>query len=275
MKLIGLDKIKFELDNIPADNIPHIILSGTQGSGKTASAKYLAQTKGKTLIFLTGNTLTKRELILILMRIQEGDILLIDEIQSLDIKTEETLYNPMEFFELPLKTDNSFVRFRLPRFSVIGTTTKLGSISKPLITRFHLNLQIPEYTQKDLANIIKYKFPQVDISDCIQIARNVICPREALNLTERLLRLNMPIDEGIKFVGFEWGLSEHERKYLEVLKKHKSLSINSLGTYMKIDKSQISYLETKLISKDFIEITSKGRKLSAAGKTFCEEKLEV
>jgi len=102
MNLIGLDNIKYEINRL--QEVPHILISGARGTGKTTLARYISHIKNKRLIFTTGNTLKKIELLNIFIRIQEGDILLIDEIHRLFPKLEEILYQPMENFILPVKT---------------------------------------------------------------------------------------------------------------------------------------------------------------------------
>ena len=145
MHLVGLNNIKYEIDRLQV--VPHILLSGPRGTGKTTIARYIAKTKNKRLIFTTGNTLKKVDLMNIFINLQEGDILLIDEIHRLSPKVEELLYQPMENYFLPIKTVyGEQQEFKLPKFSVIGTTTKPSMLSKPLISRFQVHFQIPHYS---------------------------------------------------------------------------------------------------------------------------------
>lgn len=271
--LIGMDRIQFELGNL-GNEIPNILLSGRHGSGKTATAQELAKQKNKKLIILTGHTTTKRDIIRVLLQLKGGEIILFDEIHRLDIKAEECLYLPMEQYILPLTKENGEnIIIYLPKFTIIGTTTETDKISKPLRSRFILHFQVPDYAEKDLANIIKNKYQNIDIVDCLKIARHTITPREALNLLYRILRLNMKIKEALEYLGFKFGLSEEERRYLLVLLNRTRLSLTSLKWVLQLDKNEIMKIEDRLINKGYIEIKSNGRFLTISGEQFCKEYL--
>jgi len=264
IKLIGLKNIRYELDSLK--EIPHILFTGPRGTGKTTLARYLAETKKKKLIFTTGNTLKKNELLNIFINLEEGDILLIDEIHRLLPAIEEMLYQPMENFILPIKDyTGHFQLIKLPKFCVIGTTTKPSKISKPLMSRFQLVLQIPHYSVRELARIIKQNF-SISNHDALQIAINVVTPREAVNLAYRVLQLNKNnISRALEFIGYKHGLSQLERYYMKILQNAGKLSLSSICSALQLDQDEVSYIEDKLLRKGLIEITNRGRSLSVKG----------
>lgn len=268
--LIGLNKIQYELNNLK--EIPFILFTGARGTGKTSLAKYIAQIKNKQLYFLTGNTLNQKKLFNTLIKLKEGDIILIDEIHRVKPEVQEILYQPLNDNCLPLTTvTGENVVIELPKFSVLATTTKTSLLSKPLISRFNLIFQIPHYSIKQLAEIIHSKFDNIILEDCLKIANNITTPREAINLAQRVNNFELSIDESLKFIGYEYGLSNFERDYLKVLQCSKKLSLTSLTFALQLDKDEVYRIEDKLIKKELLNISSKGRELSFKGKEFMEE----
>ena len=267
--LIGMEKIQSELKNLGND-IPHFLLSGRWGSGKSATAFELAKQQKKKLIVLTGHTTTKTDIIKTLLSLKGGELILLDEIQRLDIKAEEALYLPMEQYILPLTQENGEnVIVNLPPFTLIGTTTETDKISKPLRTRFIVHFQVPDYSLEDLANIIKDKYPLIDISSCLKIVEHIGTPREALNLAYRIMRLKKETNIALEYLGYKYGLSETERKYLLALQKRKRLSLNSFKWVLQLDKNELMKIEDRLINKGLIEVKSNGRFLTDEGIEFC------
>ena len=264
MKIIGLSNIKYELDKL--EDIPHILLTGARGTGKSTTAKYIANKNNRHLIFVTGNTIKKQDLLNIFVSIEEGNVLLIDEIHRLRPDTEELLYQPMENFQLPLKdVSGKFHLYKLPKFSVIGTTTKIFKISKPLLSRFQLVLKISHYSIKDLAKIILVNYPQLKRKDAILIASYAVTPREAINLAFRVLNLKTDTNKALQILGYKYGLSKDERFYLKIVYNIGKISLNSLASSMQLDTDEIKYIEDNLIKKGYIEISNKGRQLTYKG----------
>lgn len=266
--LIGMEKIQLELSNLP-DNCPHFLLSGRWGSGKSASAFDFAEKKHKKLIILTGHTTTKTDIIKTLLSLKGGELILIDEIQRLDIKAEECLYLPMEKYILPLNSlSGENIIVNIPYFTIIGTTTESNRLSKPLRSRFILHFQVPDYTLDNLQAIIKDKYKELDDNCCKVIAEHINTPREAINLAQRITLLKMNTDKALLFLGYKYGLSKEERKYLRVVEERKRLSLTSLQWVLQLDKNEILKIEDRLIHKGLIEIKSNGRFLTESGEKF-------
>lgn len=263
--LIGLKNIRYELDRLKGV-IPHICLSGPRGTGKTTVAKYVATSKKKKLIFVTGNTLKKQELLNILINIEEGDVLLIDEIHRLRPDVEEMLYQPMENFQISLKDmSGRFHLYDIPKFTVIGTTTKTYKISKPLMSRFQLALRISHYNVRELTKIILNEFSTLSVREALLISLNTVTPREAINLSRRAVSLDKNIKNALLFMGYKYGLSKSERFYLKIVYNVGKISLSSLTSALQLDIDEVKYIEDKLIQKGYIEISSKGRQLTVKG----------
>lgn len=264
MNLIGLSNIKYEIKHLSV--VPHILFYGGRGTGKTSLAEYITKLKKKKLVFLTGNTLKKNELLQVFINIEEDDVILIDEIHRLSPAVEELLYHPMEKFMLPIKDNTGmYSEYKIPRFTLIGTTTKPSSISKPLMSRFQITFQVPHYSVKELAKIVKLNFSQIENREAIEIAINVIAPREAINLARRVVSLGRDIKKNLEFIGYKYGLSRSERFYLKIVHRVGKISLDNLASALQLDKDEVKYTEEKLIRKGFIQVSSKGRSLTVKG----------
>jgi len=270
MKLVGLQNIRYEISRL--NDVPHILFIGARGTGKSTLAKYIAESKRRNLLVTIGNTLTKQDILNILINIKRNDIWLIDEIHRLSPQVEEILYSPMESFKLAVRTERgTFQEYKVPKFSLIGTTTKPSCVSAPLVSRFQIIFQIPHYSLRELAKIIRLHYPVFSIKSAVNIAHNVVTPREAINLSRRIMSLrqsndiNSEVESILRMIGYQFGLSKLERFYIKVVYNLGTASLQSLSNALQIDKSEVLYIEDKLIRKGLVNITSRGRSLTFSG----------
>src|SRR3954462_4313584 len=140
--------------------IDHVLLSGPPGLGKTTLANILAKAMGVSLKSTSGPTIEKAgDLAGLLTNLEEGDVLFIDEIHRLQKTIEEYLYPAMEDYKLDIIIDQGpnarSVRLNLPKFTLIGATTRAGMISAPLRSRFGMPLRLDYYTGDELQRIIQ------------------------------------------------------------------------------------------------------------------------
>ena len=139
--------------------LDHILLSGPPGLGKTTLANILAKAMGANLRSTSGPTIEKAgDLAGLLTNLEEGDVLFIDEIHRLQKTIEEYLYPAMEDFKLDIIIDQGpnarSVRLNLPRFTLIGATTRSGLLTAPLLTRFPVRERLDYYDAAQLQKIV-------------------------------------------------------------------------------------------------------------------------
>src|ERR1700677_4500546 len=139
--------------------LDHLLFSGPPGLGKTTLAHIIAKSMGSNLKCTSGPTIEKAgDLAGLLTNLEEGDVLFIDEIHRLQKTIEEYLYPAMEDFKLDIIIDQGpnarSVRLNLPRFTLIGATTRSGLLTAPLLTRFPVRERLDYYQADQLESIV-------------------------------------------------------------------------------------------------------------------------
>jgi Holliday junction DNA helicase RuvB len=176
--------------------IDHILLNGPPGLGKTTLSYIIAKAMGVNVKSTSGPTIEKAgDLAGLLTNLEEGDVLFIDEIHRLQKTIEEYLYPAMEDFKLDIIIDQGpnarSVRLNLPRFTLIGATTRAGLLTAPLLTRFPVRERLDYYQVDDLQKIVvrsaRLLNVEVDVDGGHEIARRSRgTPRIANNLLRRV-----------------------------------------------------------------------------------------
>jgi len=286
---IGQEQIKKNLKvfimaskkrNEPLD---HILLFGPSGLGKTTIANIIANEMVAQIKTTSAPMIEKSgDLAALLTNIEEGDILFIDEIHRMSPTIEEILYSAMEDFRLDIIIGSGAVaqtiKIDLPKFTLIGATTRVGMVSQPLRERFGMHFRMQFYTPEELAKILELasiKLSKRVLKDAsLEIAkRSRGTPRIALRLLRRVRDFAEVANEdkislettkyglnqlGINHLGFD----EEDIKLLELLMsaKGRPMGLSTIAAALSEDEGTIEdVLEPYLIANGYIERTARGR----------------
>jgi Holliday junction DNA helicase RuvB len=267
-----------------SEALDHILLSGPPGLGKTTLAYILAKAMGANLKSTSGPTIEKAgDLAGLLTNLEEGDVLFIDEIHRLQKTIEEYLYPAMEDFKLDIIIDQGpnarSVRLNLPRFTLIGATTRSGLLTAPLLTRFPMRERLDYYVAGDLETIIvrsaRLLKVEIEPAGAHEIARRSRgTPRIANNLLRRVRdyaqvrhdgRITADVaDKALAMLEIDQnGLDEMDKRILEaVIVKFGGgpVGVNSLAIAVGEEPDTIEEVyEPYLIMEGYLNRTPQGR----------------
>ncbi|MEA1955230.1 MAG: Holliday junction branch migration DNA helicase RuvB [Campylobacterota bacterium] len=264
--------------------LDHVLFYGPPGLGKTTLALIIANEMDANIKITAAPMIEKSgDLAAILTNLEEGDILFIDEIHRLSPAVEEILYSSMEDYRIDIIIGSGpaaqTVKIDLPRFTLIGATTRAGMLSNPLRDRFGMSFRMQFYTSEELAKIITQASNKLNKEiihkASIEIAkRSRGTPRIALRLLRRVrdfadvadeldinhARTEYALDElGINSHGFD----EMDIKLLKLLisAKGRPMGLSTIAAALSEDEGTVEdVLEPYLLANGYLERTAKGRK---------------
>ncbi|WP_036452209.1 Holliday junction branch migration DNA helicase RuvB [Mycoplasma buteonis] len=295
-KLIITLKAMIKSSQVTKKPVPHILLYGSPGTGKTTLATIIANETGNKIHYVQGSNIEKKaDLINILSVISENDIVFIDEIHSVNKNVIEMLYVAMEEFVFDLiigvEENARAMRMKLKPFTLIGATTKINLIAQPLKDRFGYLARIGNYSDKDIEKILMLSAKRLNITLLDEDRKYIASysryiPRLANNLLERvndfaIWQNNGQINQKVinkTFKSMElypYGLTKDHLEYLEILYKgfnYKYASLDTIsGLVLHTKETIINEIEPILLFLNFIDKSSRGRKITKKGIEYLQK----
>lgn len=277
-------KVFIESSKIRQESLDHVLFYGPPGLGKTTLSHIIANEIGVGFKSTSGPILSKAgDLAAILTNLQANDVLFIDEIHRLHPSVEEVLYSAMEDFKLDIIIGEGpaarTIKIDLPRFTLIGATTRLGLLSNPLRDRFGIPLKLNFYTFEELSKIVKRDClllnTKISEEGAIEIAkRSRGTPRVAIRLLKRvrdfaIVAKKEEIDKEIVDLALSrlkvdnMGLDTSDLKYLNFIIKNYNggpVGIDTISAGLSEERDSIEdTIEPYLIQCGFINKTPRGR----------------
>jgi len=287
---IGQEPIKDALDiaisaaKMREEPLDHILLFGPPGLGKTTLAHIIANEMGVNLHSTSGPAIERPgDLASILTNLKEGDVLFIDEIHRLGRSIEEVLYSAMEDFFLDIMVGKGpsarSIKLSLPKFTLIGATTRVGSLSSPLRDRFGALHRLDYYSAQDIQKIVQRASAILNVelpdsaAELISLSSR-FTPRTANRILKRVRDFATVKNEGkitrevvadtlTSLSIDDAGLDELDRKILTIIIqqfKGGPVGVNSLAASLGEESQTIEDVyEPYLIQQGFLQRTAQGR----------------
>ena len=282
-------KVFIEAAKIRGESLDHVLLYGPPGLGKTTLAGIIANELGVSLRITSGPAIEKPgDLAALLTNLNQGDVLFIDEIHRLSRSVEEILYPSMEDFSIDIITGKGQMaasyHLPLPKFTLVGATTRAGQLTAPLRDRFGVILRLELYTPQELAEIVTRSAGILDIEikpdGALEIAsRSRGTPRIANRLLKRVRDFAQVMSDGIitcdtarlaleRLEIDELGLDRNDRRLLEAILNFYNggpVGVETLAAAIGEEAVTIEDVyEPYLLQIGFLSRTARGRCITAA-----------
>lgn len=271
----------------------HVLLHGPPGLGKTTLAHVISREMGSRITVTSGPALARgTDLVAALQRLQQGDVLFIDEIHRLPIAVEEFVYPAMEDFRIDVTVDTGLnartIQIKCKPFTLIGATTRAGLLSSPLRSRFGQTFHLQYYTVAELATILRRSCTLLNMPEPPDACLNRIAERSrgTPRIANRLLRRvrdfshvrakgglsPQVVDDALKLEGVDaLGLDELDRSYLRIIGNIYAcgpVGLETVAATMNEDAGTLEdVVEPYLLQIGFLARTRRGRALT---KSACD-----
>ena len=257
--------------------MPHVLIDGPPGLGKTTIASAIASEMDVNLyVANAANLRSVKNVVSYLMRMTKRCVFFIDEIHRLPKLVEEFLYPVMEDFKFTMVVEKEPEEIEVPAFTLVGATTSGGSLSQPFYDRFQIKEHLSFYNEDELAKLARSNAEKLGLvindEDLLEIAKRSKGTPRILNGRlqwyknyKSCMNDNATVDDIFQLQGIDNnGMDSYDRAYLELLKNNKGnplglKAISSL-TGIAIDTIENS-VEPYLVRKGFVRRTQKGRVL--------------
>lgn len=280
-------KVFIEASKLKNETLDHVLLYGPPGLGKTTLAKIISMERNVSIKETSGPALAKSgDLAAILTNLNSQDILFIDEIHRLNIQVEEVLYSAMEDFKIDIIIGEGpaarSISLDLPRFTLVGATTRAGLLTQPLRERFGIPLKLQFYENEELVKIIKRaaKILKIELDErgAMELAkRSRGTPRIACRLIRRIRDFATVmkkeiiskdfVDHALKQLNVdEKGLDSSDLRYLKTIRDFYNggpVGVDTMAAILSEQKDTIEdMIEPYLLQKGLIQRTARGRMLT-------------
>ncbi|MCC7260394.1 MAG: Holliday junction branch migration DNA helicase RuvB [Alphaproteobacteria bacterium] len=280
-------KVFIEAAKARHDALDHVLFYGPPGLGKTTLAQIVAREMGVNFRATSGPIITKAgDLAAILTNLQENDVLFVDEIHRLNPVIEEVLYPAMEDFKLDIIIGEGpaarTVRIELPRFTLVGATTRLGLISNPLRDRFGIPLRLQFYSTEDLQTVIERGARLLDLDITSEGSHEIArrsrgTPRVAVRLLRRVrdfaaVEKSISIDRKVADYALQRlevddrGLDSADRRYMRVIAEFYAggpVGVETIAAALSEQRDTLEEtIEPYLIQLGLLQRTPRGRMLT-------------
>jgi len=272
------------------DALNHVLLSGPPGLGKTTLAHIIGHSMGSTVHITSGPVIERPgDLAGMLTSLERGDVLFIDEIHRVPKAVEEYLYSAMEDFRIDIMLDQGpnarSVRLDIPRFTLVGATTRMGLLTAPLRSRFTLQSRLDYYDREDLVKIVHRTCQLLNVETRENGAEEIAArargtPRIANNLVQFVRDFAQQRSDGVitrktaaaaldLLAIDQFGLDEMDKRILRTMAENYQGGPVGLGTVAVAVGEEKHTLEEVhepyLIQEGYLQRTPQGRILTPKG----------